>query len=188
MWVAEIAHQMALLPLAALVILALCGQSRNAAWWWLGVAFAVSWLADTADDLLPPRFDWLPVLAYPVAQTGLIGAVFLDHADATRLLFVLVLTGGLAAFVWNGHGPDVILSTVAWLLVVGIMWRRRDLPDRLRLALGVYFGLGWMAWMVHVRWLVVATWYPFQFARLVGLLLFCWAALKPGPSLRLVSS
>jgi len=69
---------------------------------------------------------------------------------------------------------------------VSVIWLRRELPVRLRWSLGVYFGLGLAAWLVHVLWLVVATWYPYQAVRLAGLLLFCWAATRPASSLRVV--
>jgi len=71
-------------------------------------------------------------------------------------------------------------------MVVAIVADRPELPHRLQWCLFVYFGAGWVLWLIHVQWLIVETWYPYQAARLVGLLLFCWAALDPSPSLKLV--
>jgi hypothetical protein len=185
MWQSEIAHQMAVIPLAFLGCLQVRGQRRDAAWWWLAGAFFVSWIADTAGDFLPQNDRWIPSMVYPVSQSALIGAVLLPRPEALYFLATLIAAGA-AIVLWNGIGPDAALRTVAWLAIVWLVWRRPALPKRLRICLAVYFGLGWVAWLIHVQWLVVATYYPYQLSRLIGLLLFCWAALVPGPALRLV--
>jgi hypothetical protein len=77
----------------------------------------------------------------------------------------------------------VILHSAASLAVVAIVIDRRELPALLRASLLIYFGLGLVAWLVHVYWLVVATWYAYQAVRLAGLVTFSLACLKPGPRL-----
>ncbi len=172
---------MAVVPL---VCLALTGQRRDLAWWWLAGSFFVSWLADTAADILPHEYGWVPSLVYPVSQSAIIGAVLLPRRHAEYLLIVLVLACA-AVTVFSGVGPEIALRALAWLSVVWIIWRRQELPQRLRVALTVYYGLGWCLWVVHVRWLVVATYYPYQINRLIGILLFCWATLQVTPRLRI---
>lgn len=182
--VVTVAIAMGLLPLASLVVLHLRGERRDVAWWWLGVAFAVSWLADVVANALPAAYRWGPSVIYPVTQSAIIGAVLLPRQWA---LWFLALMTTLAAIVlaWVGVGPDVLVRSVAWL-ALGVMANRIPIPFRLRLSLSVYFGLGLLAWFVHMRFLVVETWYPYQLARLAGLMLFGWAALEPTPSLRIV--
>lgn len=184
--IVTVAIAMGLLPLAFLGLLRARGQRRDAEWTWLSTAFAVSWLADVVADVLPVRERWIPSLVYPISQTAIIGAVFLPRRRATLLLGILVLTGCVTA-IWHGvTGPDVVLRTVAWLVIVAIVADRPELPGRLQACLFVYFGAGWVLWLVHAEALVVATWYSYQSVRLSGLLLFCWAASSPGPRLRLV--
>jgi hypothetical protein len=186
-WIANVAWQMALIPLAWLSILR-WGDWRvmDSAWWWMAGAFAVSWLADAPIDHMPHVYDWLSVFVYPIAQSVLVGAVLLPRVHAILLMGLLIGTALFVILTRGTVGPDAALSSVANLAVVWIAWTRRELPQPLRLALFVYFGLGWIVWLVHVEWLTVATWYPYQCVRLVGLLLFCWAAVKSGPNLHLV--
>lgn len=188
MWIAEVAHWMALIPLVWLTWLGFRGASRDVAWWWIATAFAVSWFADTAAHFTPQANNaWLS-LVYPVSQTAIVGAVLLPRRRAVGLLAVLIGTS-IVAILWHGvEMPDVVLRSVAWLAVVAIVWSERALPSRLRLCLAVYFGLGLVTWLVHVRWLIVPTWYPYQATRLAGLVLFCWATAQPTPILRLAKS
>jgi hypothetical protein len=183
MLITEVAHYMALLPLVMLAGLFAGGQTRDATWWWLASAFAVSWLADTAAHWVNP---WAVGVVYPIAQAVIVAVVLTDRERAAELLGVLLAVGLSAVVLAGVDTPDIAVRSFAWLPLVWIAWRMRRLPARLRACLIVYFGLGWVAWLVHVRWLVVATWYPYQGMRLVGLLLFCWAAYAATPNPRLV--
>jgi hypothetical protein len=185
-WVTTVVWQFALIPLVALTVLRMLGNRRDAAYWWLAGAFAVSWLADAPVDHMPREFHWIPSAVYPVSQSALIGAVLLSRRRAVALLGLLVAVGLVAAFWTGAKGPDILLHSVAFLAVVAIVADRPELPQRLQACLFVYFGLGWVAWLVHARWLVLATYYPYQAIRLAGLLLFCWAAMKPSPNLKIL--
>jgi hypothetical protein len=184
-WQTEVAHQMALVPLVALGVLRARGERRDAALWWIALAFAVSWLADLAADLLPVEYRWAPSVVYPVTQAAIIGAVLLPRLMAVVFLWLMYTVAAMVVAV-HGIGPDRFERTAVCLGVVAMVWYRRELPSRLRIALAVYFGVGLVAWLIHVQWLVVATWYPYQLARLAGLLLFAWAALEPRPSFKVV--
>lgn len=168
---------MALVPL---LWLATWKRDLGAAWWWIAGAFAVSWIADTAALWASP---WVVGVLYPVSQSAIIGAVFLSRRDAVRLVGIVVGIGVIDVL-WHGTtGPDILLRTVAWLSVVGIVYPLRQL-ERLRICLLVAFGLGWACWMgytINPGW---TSWLLYQSVRLAGILLFCWASLKPGPRLR----
>jgi hypothetical protein len=182
--IAEIAHWMGLVPLTWLAIEGARGQSRAAVWWWLAGAFGVSWVADTAAHFIPQADSPAITVIYPVSQAAIIGAVLLSRRLAKVALWLLAALA-LIAILWNDAGQqDLLVRAAAWLLVVGIVWYRDDLPYRLRFCLLVYFGVGLAMWMVHLRWLTVATWYPYQAARLAGLVLFCWAASASTSTLR----
>lgn len=178
---------MALIPLIWLAWLE-WGEKRHldTAWWWLAAAFLVSWMADSAADLLPMSQRWVPSMTYPVAQTAIMGAVLLQRTEAIALLGLIVPISVTSTMLGGAEGPEIVLRTFAWLSIVLVAWFRNDLPHRLRLCLIVYFGLGYATWLVHTEWLIVATWYSYHAVRLAGLLLFCWAANENSPHLRLV--
>jgi hypothetical protein len=179
---AEIAHQMALLPLVWLSILSFRGRHQDAAYWWIAAAFAVSWLADTAAHFTNP---WAVSLVYPVTQTAVIGAVLLPRRSVLTLILILVASALVTVMLRGDQvpGPDVFFHTIAW---GAVCWLVADkwYTGRIRTCLLVYFGLGWVGWMIHTEWLIVPTWFVFQSARLAGLCIFCWAAMQTGPNLR----
>jgi hypothetical protein len=183
MWVNEIAHQMALAPLVAVAVEHWRGKRPDVAFWWLGSAFGVSWLADTAAHWVSP---WLVSAVYPVSQAALIAVVFLGRGDSVRFLKLLVWVAALSILTNNAHGPEIILRTVAWGGVTIIAldhakgWTQR--------ALVVSFGLGLVAWAVHSFALVIPTWYAYQGTRAVGIGLFCYAVVHPRPVLHVVQA
>lgn len=164
---------MALLPLAFLAWLRWTGRKRDTAWGWIAVAFAVSWLADTAVDAGAP--GWAVGFVYPITQAALIGAVLLTRFSAFVFLGALVTAAAWSLAIFGVHQPDILLHSVAFLGVAGIALERWDIPNQLRDSLFVYFGLGWVAWLAHAKFVTVATWYPYQSCRLAGLVLFCGA-------------
>jgi hypothetical protein len=178
---------MGLLPLAVLVALYANDRDRDAALWWIAGAFAISWLADVVADMMPVEDRWTVGLVYPIVQTTLIAAtLLLDRRHAVALLAALTAMG-IVTVAWHGaSGPDVLLRSVASLSVVVIAWRRWELPLPLRIALVMYFGLGWLAWLAYAARPGVATWYGYQASRLAGLLAYGWATIRAGPQLRLV--
>lgn len=178
--VAYVTWHMALIPL---LWLALRGE-RRAEWWWLAGAFGVSWLADTT--ALWWANPWLVNAVYPVSQAGIVGAVLLARQEARLFVGLLVVVGILTVLTEGLTGPDILLETVSAGGVVVIVWPRP--LGRLRLALLVAFGGGWLAWMGYLLdpgWL---WWSVYQLLRAVGYGLFCWASLRPGPVLRLARS
>ncbi len=176
---AEIAHWMALLPLACLAV---AGRRCDSAYWWIAFAFSFSWLADTAAHWVNP---WAVTLVYPITQSTIILAALLPRQDTIRWLAGFAVVAGAAIVLKGTKGPDVLLHSVASVSVVWAVWRESALPANLRLALVVYFGVGLLAWLIHVQWLVVETWWPYQGSRLAGLLLFCYAAWRCTPTLKL---
>ncbi len=168
---------MALAPLVFLGILSAVGLQRDASWWWLGVAFAVSWVADSMAHWTDPvRVS----LVYPITQSALVGAVLLERRWAWYLLAVLMIVGLVAAVAQS----DVFLRVVAWGTVAGIAFGRPEY-GRLRQTLLVYFGGGLLAWIGYVLEPGWTSWSIYQSVRALGLLLFCHAAYAGAPQLRL---
>lgn len=176
---AEIAHWMALLPLACLSVV---GRRCDSAYWWIAGGFAVSWFADTAAHWVNP---WAVTLVYPITQTTVIAAALLSRQATIKVLCGLCALAGLSIVLRGIYGPDVLLYAAASVPLVWIAWTEKALPARLRASLLVYFGVGLLTWLIHVQWLVVETWWPYQGSRLAGLLLFCYAAWRCTPTLKL---
>lgn len=180
----EFAHHMGLLPLFWLAFLRSRGKAVGIEWWWLAGVFAVSWIADSAAHYAD---SWVIGAVYPVSQAAVVAAVLLPRKESIALVLVLVSVGIVSTAWREPEGPDVLLRTVAWLSVVGIIWRLPQL-ERLRTSLLVTFGAGWLAWMGYVIRPGWPSYLMYQGTRLLGILLFCWAATSPLPRLRITST
>jgi len=75
------------------------------------------------------------------------------------------------------------LRIFAWGWLCALLW---ELPfGRLRTALLVAFGGGLCGWLVFTLFPVQPAWALYQGIRAASLVLFCRAAWKPAPTLRL---
>jgi hypothetical protein len=155
---------MALLPLLWLAL----RRERRPDWWWLAGALAISWVADSMAHVVPA--SWVSS-AYPVSQSGLLGAILLPKRSAGYFVSVLVAVGIVA--LWLGERPDVLLHTVAWLGLTALVWPLR--LGRLKESLVLLFGLGWVAWLAYALDPGWASWLAFQGIRALGLGWFCLA-------------
>lgn len=169
----EVAHGLGFVPLLWLV-----GRlETRAEWWWLAAALSVSAFADTAAHWIAP---WVVAAVYPVSQAALIAAVLTSRQDARLVLAVLVAVA-LMAIPTDGFGASgVLVDTVAAGVVVGIVWPLKAL-GRLRLALLVMFGGGWLVWLGYLFAPSFEAWAAYQAVRLAGVVLFCWAATSRPP-------
>lgn len=175
----EVAHQMGLVPLAWLTALRSAGRKPTRLWWGLATAFGISWLADWGSHITG-TFPLGPI--YVPLQTGLIVWLLVPHPWAGRFFAVLFVTA-ISAILRQEPGPDIVVHTVAWGGLVGLLCLQPGL-GRLRLTLAVAFGLGLVAWWGYVLSPSWASWLVFQGVRGLSLGLFCWAAL-PAPVWRL---
>ena len=166
---------MALLPLAWLVWRQVRGHRSELSWWLLAGAFGVSWIADTAAHVLSRDYNWVPSLTYPVLQTAVIAFVLLPRRTAAAFATCLIAVALIVILADGAEAPDLVLRSVAWLSIIAMVWLV-EMPTRLRACLIVSFGVGLALWMAVLRWPIAATWYVYQINRLIGLLLFCWAA------------
>lgn len=182
----EIAHYMALLPLAVMAWLRLLGQRRASAWVWLSIAFAISTGADSLSEHLPKDDRWWPTLVYPVIQTGLISLVLLPPRVAVFLVTLLIVLACNAALWLGFKGPDVLLHSIASLSVVWMAQQDADMPRDLLAALVIYFGVGWVAWLVFAQAPMVPAWCAYQGVRLLGLLVFSYAMVCTAPYPRVI--
>lgn len=178
-WV-QIAQWMALLPMAALLVLHCTGRARDLSWWLLASAFAVSWIADSLVLSWPPnaRAGWMIAAIYPAMQASIVGAVLIGRRTRAIGFAVVAHLAAFASILLHGvEGPEYASRILAWGTIAVVAWRFWQL-GALRTALLIYFGGGLVTWIVHTEWLVVATWWPYQGSRLVGLCWFCYAASK----------
>ena len=188
-----VAIVMPLLPLAWLGWLWTRGQHRDAAWWWMAGGFAISWVANVASDYLPANARWVVSAVYPVSQSAIFGAVLLDRTEALMFLALLTPIGIVAAVMGAAQGPDILLRSAAWLVLAAVAWMRKELPQRLRISIVVYFFLGYCTWLMLAAWVhdhpdahgAAPEWYGYMLAQFAALVLFCWAATE-NSKLRLV--
>jgi hypothetical protein len=172
----EVAHLMGLLPLAWL---ALRGE-RRAEWWWIAVAFGVSWIADATAHFVNP---WIVSTVYPISQAAIILAVIAERNEARVFMWLLIAVGLVTILTEGVTGPTLFLETVAAASIVAVVW---PLPlGRLRLTLLVAFGVGFLAWVGYVISPGWTTWGIYQAVRALSLVMFCWASLQTRPRLQI---
>lgn len=176
------------LPLAWLAFLKWGrGHTINAAYWWLAVALGVSGVVDTLGWFVPKQTGALVSDLYPITQSAIIAAVFLTLAERWIIVAYLVLAGFVSVLI-SMPGRDVLLATVGWGAVSGIVLDRWAL-GRLRTALLISFGGIILPWWWYCatpeedRATKTAAWLVFQSVRAIGTAWFCYAAWKPGPVL-----
>ena len=174
MWIPAIV--LGAIPLADLAILHWQGHRREAAYWWLAVAFAVSVVADLATLITPHR---LVAQVYPLLQAGIVTAVLVPRPWAIGAIAAYVVAAGASVTARDGAGHDVLLRVVAFGLVAALTWWRvpRTNPA-LRFSLLVSFAGGALTWCGYVLWPGWTSWGAMQIVRAVGIGYFLLAAWR----------
>src|SRR6185436_5568444 len=94
---------------------------------------------------------------------------------------------GLIAVLLEGTtGPDLFLKTIAAGTVVSVVWPLHD--QRLRAALLVALGLGWVMWVTYVLWPGWTSWGMSPGVRALSLGMFCPASWRPWPMVHVTAS
>lgn len=176
------AQAMALLPLLVLYVLAMARQVRDVSYWCVAGAFALSFLADTLAAYVNPN---VTTLAYPLGQSAVIAAIFMDRRRGHLFVYAMIVIGLVALCFLPTH--DRVLRSFAWGVLSWCAWQRRMLGDVV-VALLVSFGGGLVAWWEYCLWPGWETWLAYQGVRLAGILLFCVAAMRDRTQLRLVGA
>jgi len=158
--VANACYALGLVPVAWLVALWSGGRQFSAAWWWLAAAYGISFAADTVAHWVNP---WLVSAVYPITQAAFVAGVLLTRRNLYRFLGVMAV----AAIIGTGLNSSIPLRTVAWGTVAGLVWQRPDL-GRLRVALLVTFGFGWLAWLWQATAPGWPSWGTLQSVRALG--------------------
>lgn len=170
----ETAHQLGAVPLVWLASLRSAGREIGRVWWLLALAFLVSWIADWISHWTG-TFPVGP--AYLTLQGGLVVWALAPREQAARYSAVLAGTAAFVMLNFDPQTPDIFVHTVAWLGLLAVGWAVAS--PRLRLVLGVAFGLGWLAWLGYCLRPGWTSWVIYQGNRLLGILVFCWASWKP---------
>lgn len=161
-----------LVPLVALALLRARGHRRDAAWWWMAVAFAVSFVADAVTLVAPHRYV---AQVYPFLQAGILLAVLLPRRWVEVAGALLLAAAAVSITGRSGGGHDVLLRTVAFGMVAAVAWVRVP-RGTLRTALVVGFGGGAVAWWGYVVAPGWVSWSALQAVRLVAVVGFAKAA------------
>lgn len=167
----EVAHQLALVPLAA-VVLARHRLPRE--YWLVGLAFLASWLGDMLASLYGG--SWLVSYLWLPAQVALVLMVVLPTA-LSRLLSppLMALLAGVSWLI-SAPGPDVLVTVVGSTVIL------RYAQGRLARPLQVYFGAGTVAYLIMATLIAsphfMLAWYVYQTCRLTAFVLFTLAVVQ----------
>lgn len=171
--IAEIAHQMALVPILAMMLIGLSGKSLSRTYWLLALAFSVSWFGDSLSYASGGAWYWT-YLWMPL-QLWLICLAFMrDPLNRVSSLGALIF---LAALSWavSGPGPDILLT------VAGSIWIILLAEGRMAPAIHIYFGLGTVAYLSMVvapDSHVLLAWYVHQVSRMIAYAIFLGVAFR----------
>jgi hypothetical protein len=158
---------MGLLPLAWVTF----RRERRREYWWLAVAFGISFLADTT--VLLWHRPWAASAIYPVSQTALVAAVFVERRVAIGFTAFLVLAALLGLAIEGISAPGLILHVAGWLVLTTFLLEQPSSP--LRTALLIGFGANILPWVLMVLRPRVSTWELYQGVRAMSLGWFCYA-------------
>lgn len=156
-----------LVPLLAVALL----RPKGSAWWWLAVAFGVSFVADLAS------LWWgHPLISqtYPVLQAGLFALVIAPRPVAIGTIGLVAVASAVSLGLRIAEGLDFMLHAVAWGSTA-ILARRYLIPGALRTALLLGFGGGVVAWtgfVIDPGWF---WWLALQTTRALAAGWFCVA-------------
>ena len=166
----EVAHQMALLPIVAMMLM---GRGLPREYWLVALAFMVSWFGDSLAWALGGAW-WGTYLWLPVQFWIVLMAFFKTPTNRVFSLGAVVI---LAASSWSvtGAGPDLLL-TIAGSATVLVLMEGRLVPPLI-----AYFGLGTVAYLFMTsstgdRFMV--GWYLYQSCRLLAFILFTSTVIK----------
>jgi hypothetical protein len=183
-WIGIATWWAALLPLAALAIGRWRGRRYARCWWWLASGYAVSWVPDALAFWGRPGVVWIASHVYPVAQAGaILSGLARRRGEARWLLGILGAAAWWSLWFTDVRQPGVVTWVVGALLILWLLWRRRDLGLG-NWSLLIYFGLGlvfraqfWWAMETRTIWTDV-IWLGYQGCRLTGLGLLTWAVAR----------
>ncbi len=180
--VQEIMHQVALLPLAVMLVL-MRTTSFGAQRWTLAAALAVSWMMDSVNFAFVSD-DLNSIIAQygkPIQIALILGVVVNDRRTLITLLAGLVVAV-FASAAQGAMAREIVVPVLGGFVISLYAWRLEK--DYMRSGLLVHFGLGAIAW---IAWSVAATeptraalvtWFTFQGTRLIGILLITAALIQ----------
>lgn len=164
-----------LVPLAAVAV---HGRRLPSAWWWLGGAFGVSFLADLAG-----RFGYGNVASqtYPVLQAGLFAFVLAPRDVAKWTVAALAAISSTSLWLRGGMGLDVVLHIAAFGSTAFFAYRYLS-GGTLRATLALGFGALVYAWGALTLWPTFLAWgvlHTVRLATAVGFALAAHEATQP---------
>jgi hypothetical protein len=150
-----IAHGLGAVPLAWLALLAVRGYRVDAAWWWMAVAFGVSFAADVASLVVGHP---LVSQTYPVLQGAVFTLALVPSRYAVRVIAAFFVAAAVSVTIRHAAGLDVLLHVVSWGFVAAFAVNR--VP-----ALAWGFAALCVAWLAYVAWPGWWTWGAMQAVR-----------------------
>lgn len=171
MWF-ELAHQMDLLPMLAVLVLHRRGREVPAVAWLLGFAWLASWAGSSLQHFAGGEW-WTSYLWLPVHFALVLAAVAPSWPVevAVGCLVVAMLSAHVSA-----PGPDVLLTVSGSILVLVLArgW--------VRVPLLLYFGLGTVCYLLMAQRIgesIMPSWAAYQVARASAYVAFVLLLVVP---------
>lgn len=177
----EVAHQAALMPVLALIIILGLGKVPSLDQGLLTTALGMSWIGDSQTSAIGGGFEyghlWAP------AQIALAYAAVVENWKFGRVLLV----GALCVLVLTVSYLNVDPGVLLWPLGgIGLVILGRKSP--VRVPIFVYFGVGTIAFVFMIWEPGPDRWLPYQACRIAALAALCIIILAPRKELRYVVS
>lgn len=167
-WVHEVAHQMSLLPIVAVLAAACFGRRVPAPVWLLACAFGVSWLGDSLQNYLGGAFKanyaWLPL------QFCFAYAAVLHGKKERDLVLFAVLAVAALSFTASFPRPEFLLNTAG---SIGLLLYTGTRSHYLTAPVWLHFGLGTCAYLMMAGRIgglgFGEAWWAYQACRLAAI-------------------
>ena len=182
----EVMHQISLLPLVILLVVYQRNKMVTSTHWLIATALSVSWFADSIGSLLirqgVDNALLVPHLFY-IPQLGLM--LFALVRKVMALWFLSIGLFFLTLTTWLG-GDYLTVPVVGGLIIA---WYVAQVNlDVLGAGITIYFGLSALFWAMYMLNFPdsLSFWYPYQYARLAGIILVTFGMVSYKPELKVV--
>ncbi len=154
----ELAHQSALLPIAAVLL-----WRAPALYSLVALAWAVSWVADSM--AWATAGSWAALYVWVPVQVGLVLLALVDEWDRVKVLALVAFAGLVSALV-SYPDPEVLVIALGSAAIVMLA------KGRIRWPLYLYFGSGTVLYLMMVSGEFMTYWYGYQASRIGAFVVF----------------
>lgn len=176
----ELMHQVALLPLAVMLVSL---RWRVFGWrrWVLAGSFYISWSMDSTDVATGADAAFITRYGNPL-QIGIVLVAIVKERAALAVLLAGLIVLATASSLQGVTTREIVVPCVGGFAIGVYTWGSEK--DGIRSGLLVHYGLGafaWLAWSFfasETTWMAFTSWFSYQGTRLAGILLITAAMVQ----------